>query len=243
MTIDVAALARTLDEARRAGRPIPRLSNTTDLDTPTAYAVQAATIELRQAHGEAVTGVKMGFTSRAKMVQMGVADLIWGRLTDAMAVPDGGVLPTRGLIHPRIEPEVAFLLGERHSVAGVAVAFEVIDSRYEDFRFTVPEVVADNASAAAFGTGRWHPPQDVSNLGVVLEIDGQPAQIGSTAAILGDPLRALAAAIRLASAAGVDLPAGSIVLAGAACAAVPLPVNTHVRVEAARLGRAEVITR
>jgi 2-keto-4-pentenoate hydratase len=245
---DVHALAAALDEAARDVRAIPRLTGRTPLDVATAYAVQRAGIERRRRRGERLAGVKMGFTSRAKMVQMGVDDVIWGLLTDGMAA-ESSVDASR-LIHPRIEPEIAYLIGREvrsaaeaeSAVAGVAVGFEVLDSRYENFDFTLPDVIADNASAARFGVGAWHAPRDLSNAGLLLEIDGRPVQTGSSAAILGDPVRSLRAAARLAIAAGLTLEPGWIVLAGAATAAVPLPKDAHVRVVGAGLGAVEVTT-
>ncbi|GAA2210251.1 fumarylacetoacetate hydrolase family protein [Nonomuraea monospora] len=243
------ALAERLDEATLNGRAIPRLTTTTDLGVPAAYEVQRAVIERRLARGERVIGVKMGFTSRAKMVQMGVDDVIWGVLTDAMLIESD--LDLSGLIHPRIEPEIAFLI-ERPvrtpadaiaAVGAVAVGYEVLDSRYQDFSFTLPDVIADNASASGFGLGPWHRPRDVGNLGLVMEIDGRPVASGSSASILGDPVRSLTAAARLAHAGGFELQPGWVVLAGAATAAVPLPARAHVRVRAAGLGHVEVTTR
>ncbi|WP_406316076.1 fumarylacetoacetate hydrolase family protein [Streptosporangium sp. NBC_01639] len=243
------ALAELLDEAALTGHAIPRLTAVTDLSVPAAYEVQRALNERRLARGERVIGVKMGFTSAAKMLQMGVDDVIWGLLTDAMLIESR--LDLKGLIHPRIEPEIAFLI-ERPirtpadavaAVGAVAVGYEVLDSRYEDFNFTLPDVVADNASASGFGHGPWHRLRDVANLGLIMEIDGRPVASGSSAAILGDPLRSLTAAARLAHAGGIELQPGWIVLAGAATAAVPLPAGAHVRVSAAGLGHVEVTTR
>ncbi|TYK42933.1 2-keto-4-pentenoate hydratase [Actinomadura decatromicini] len=246
--VDVEALAARLDEAARDLTAIPKLTDTAPLDISGAYAVQRAGIERRRRAGERLAGVKMGFTSRAKMAQMGVDDVIWGLLTDAM-VAESSVDVSR-LIHPRVEPEIAYLIGREvrspaeveSAVAGVAVGFEVLDSRYRDFKFTLPDVIADNASAARFGFGAWHPPRDVSNVGLLLEIDGRAAQAGSSAAILGDPARSLRAAARLALGAGIALEPGWVVLAGAATAAVPLPKDAHVRVTGAGLGSVEVTT-
>ncbi|TDC51157.1 4-oxalocrotonate decarboxylase [Actinomadura sp. KC345] len=246
--VDVNGLAATLDEAARDVRAIPRLTERTPFDVAAAYAVQRAGIKLRRQRGERLAGVKMGFTSRAKMVQMGVDDVIWGLLTDRM-LAESSVDVSR-LIHPRIEPEIAYLIGREvrsaaeveTAVAGVAVGFEVLDSRFADFRFTLPDVIADNASAARFGFGAWHAPRDVSNTGLLVEIDGRPVQTGSSAAILGDPARSLRAAARLALGAGMKLEPGWIVLAGAATAAVPLPKDAHVRVTGAGLGSVEVTT-
>ncbi|WP_424216919.1 2-keto-4-pentenoate hydratase (plasmid) [Streptomyces sp. BI20] len=246
----VEHLASALDEAARLARPLPGGdTGLADDGTDTAYAVQAALVARRLARGERATGVKLGFTSRAKMRQMGVSDLIHGRLTDAMAIPDGAVHPVDDLIHPRVEPEIAFLLGHAltadgdpaAAVAAVAPALEVIDSRYDGFRFSLAEVVADNTSAARYVLGPWRTPGDgheLGNLGVLLELDGRLAQSGSTAAILGHPLRALAAAARLTG----PLPAGTVVLAGAATAAVPLPPDTHVRATVAGLGSVRFTT-
>lgn len=238
-----------LDNAARERRPVAQLSEAHGaLGIADAYRVQQLLIERRHARGERRLGVKMGFTSRAKMQQMGVHDLIWGQLTDHMIVEDGGRLRLSDFVHPRVEPEVAFLLRERLSgnvtaaqalaaVAAVAPALEVIDSRYQNFKFNLADVIADNGSSAGLVVGAWQAgPGDISNLGVILEIDGRAAQFGSTAAILGNPVRALVAAARLAGDAGVSLEPGSIVLAGAATAAEPLREGCHVRVSIEQLG-------
>ncbi|MFI0486940.1 2-keto-4-pentenoate hydratase [Actinomadura sp. 9N215] len=246
--VDVELLAERLDKAARDVLPVAKLTERTPFDVATAYAVQRAGIERRRRRGERLAGVKMGFTSRAKMAQMGVDDVIWGLLTDTMLAESS--VDVSKLIHPRVEPEIAYLIGREvrsaaeveTAVTGVAVGFEVLDSRYRDFKFTLPDVIADNASAARFGFGAWHPPRDVSNVGLLMEIDGRPVQAGSSAAILGDPARALRAAARLALGAGLALEPGWIVLAGAATAAVPLPKDAHVRVTGAGLGSVELTT-
>ncbi|RJL31399.1 2-keto-4-pentenoate hydratase [Bailinhaonella thermotolerans] len=236
--IDPVELAARLDEAARTPKAVPQPEQAFDVST--AYAAQRELLALRQARGERLAGVKMGFTSRAKMAQMGVSDLIWGRLTDAMRVPDGGTIDLSAYVHPRVEPEVAFLLGEGGSVEAVAPALEIIDSRYEDFRFSLESVIADNASSSGFVLGPWSPvPEGLENLGVVMSFDGVPVQVGSTAAILGDPRRALAGAVRLTRDAGLALEPGWVVLAGAATAAEALRPGVHVRAEVARLGAVE----
>jgi len=247
------ALAEKLDAAARDARAIPQLSSEVELSIDEAYALQAATIERRLGRGEEMVGVKMGFTSRAKMLQMGVSDVIWGRLTSGMRVEDGGAVDVAARIHPRIEPEVAFLLGAPLSgpvspaeaalaVSAVAPAMEIIDSRYVAFRFSLPDVIADNASASGFVIGPWCDPHlDLANLGMVMEVDGVPMQIGSTGAILGHPLRSLAAASRLAAEHELELEPGWIVLAGGATAAVPLEPGRHVRLVAEQLGRVQIV--
>ena len=249
---DIAGIAEKLGAAADDATAIPQLAAETGLDVDAAYAVQTALVKRRHDRGERLVGLKMGLTSKAKMAQVGVDEVIWGRLTDVMRVPDGGGVDVGDFIHPRVEPEVAFLLdrlpdpGEpvgsfTRAVRAVAPAIELIDSRYANFTFSLPDVIADNTSAAAFVVGPWSPvPDGLDNLGVLLEIDGRVAQVGSTAAILGDPRRALDEGLRLAGRHGVRLRKGWVFLAGAATAAVPLRPGAHVRATVEKLGSASL---
>jgi 2-oxo-3-hexenedioate decarboxylase len=246
-SVDIAAIAQNLDKAAHDAKAIPQLTD--KLTVEDAYAVQKEAIGRRLQRGEKRVGVKMGFTSRAKIVQMGISDMIWGRLTDGMVVEDGGAMKFSKYVHPRVEPEIAFLLKKElagrvtplqalSAVEAVAPAMEIIDSRYADFKFSLVDVIADNASSSGFVTGPWHRPDfDFANLGLVLSFDGRAVQVGTTAAILGDPLRALAAAARFAAEAGEPLQPGWIVMAGGATAAEALPAGAWVETEMQHLGR------
>jgi 2-oxo-3-hexenedioate decarboxylase len=239
--------AATLDRAAQQASAIAPFEAGL-FDLPTAYAIQSASIELRKRRGEKVVGVKMGFTSQAKMRQMGVDELIYGRLTDQMQIAEGSLISLDRFIHARVEPELAFLLKDPlggnvslpaalSAVQAIAPALEIIDSRYQDFKFNLPCVIADNASASSFVVGAWSDPrQAFENLGIVLSFDGQPRQFGSTAAILGHPLRALCHAARLAASESQPLPSGTIILAGAASAAEPLVRGRYVQAEFQNLG-------
>ncbi len=245
MTI-LDTVAERLDHAASTATAISQLAE--PLSLADAYAVQAASISRRVGRGERRIGVKMGFTSRAKREQMGVGDVIWGRLTEAMLVEEGGELALDRFIHPRIEPEIAFLLkaplGPRvsgaealNAVAAIAPALEIIDSRYRDFRFSLTDVVADNASSSALVVGAWSCPTNAfANLGMVMSRDGRAVEIGSSAAIMGHPLRALVAAARVSAEGGEPLRAGDLVLAGAATAAMPLGPGQYVSLEIDRIG-------
>jgi len=241
-------LAKIVDEAAAGGCEIPQLSNSQELTVEEGYAIQALSLSRRAARGERRVGVKMGLTSRAKMQQVGVDEVIWGRLTDAMRVEEGGSISLARYAHPRVEPELAFLMkaplsGEVSAVealaavGAIAPAMEIIDSRYKDFKFTLPDVVADNSSSSGFVIGSWADPSiDFSNLGLVMEVDGRPVQTGSTAAILGHPLRSLVAAARMVARWGERLEPGYIILAGGATAAHPLAAGMYVRTEFQSLG-------
>jgi len=246
----IEELAAQLDDAAREAREVAQIDPQGRLPLEDAYAIQRASIERRVSRGERRVGVKMGFTSRAKMVQMGVTDVIWGRLTGDMLIEEGAAASFARFVHPRVEPEIAFVLKQAltghvtaaqalASVEAVAPALEIIDSRYRDFKFTLPDVIADNASSSGFVVGPWcDPREDFNNLGLTMSIDGRVVQVGSTAAILGHPLRSLVAAARLSEAAGEPLQAGWVVMAGGATPAEWLRPGQYVSIEMERLGSA-----
>lgn len=245
----LAAYAETLDGAARQARPTPQLTHSDPhLSVADAYRIQKLSVDRRLARGERRIGVKMGLTSRAKMQQVGVEEVAWGRLTDAMLIEEGSAISRARYVHPRVEPELAFLMKSRLSgkvtaaealgaVEAIAPAMEIIDSRYEAFKFSLSDVIADNTSSSGLVIGSWNVPgQDFSNLGVILDIDGQVIEVGSTAAILGHPVRSLVAAARLVAEGGEDIAAGDIVMAGGITAAPNLAPGQTVRTTIQGLG-------
>ncbi len=247
--------AKALDEAMLEARELTRLTKERPgLAMDDAYAIQDLVVNYRIRRGERIVGWKMGMTSKAKMRQMGVTEPIYGMLTDGMQVADTGVVALKGRIHPKIEPEVAFLIGRDlegpmspaqvlQATNGVCAALEIIDSRYENFEFQLPDVVADNTSASGFVLGnfmRRTDRLDLGNLGIVMEVNGAAVQFGSTAAILGHPARSVAELVGMLAKRGLALKAGSVVLAGGATAAVPLAAGDRVKVSIHQLGTAEI---
>jgi 2-oxo-3-hexenedioate decarboxylase len=244
-TASLVALAERLDDAARHARAVAQLAEPVTLAE--AYEVQRLSVERRLQRGEVRTGVKMGFTSKPTLEQLGLRAPIWGRLTSGMLVDDAATIDPSRYVRPRVEPEIAFRLARPLSgrvtlpeaaaaIDGVAPALEIIDSRYENFTFSLSDVVADNVSASGYVLGPWFDPQvDAGNLGMVLEIDGRPVH-GSSAAILDHPLRSLVAAARLVAEAGETLRAGDVVMAGSATAAEALTPGCRVRLSVERLG-------
>lgn len=229
-----------------------------ELDLATAYRVQDELIARKTARGESVVGVKLGLTSRAKQRRMGIDSPLTAWLTDAMVLPVGAAVALSQLIHPRVEPEIVFVMGERLAGPGVTAAramaavqavhggYEVIDSRYTDFRFTLPDVVADNASSARFGTGPVRLPAcglDLSLEGCVLEVNGQVVDTATGAAVQGHPGEALALAANSLAARGLAIEAGWVVLTGGLTDAVPLQRGDAVTVRFGRLGCVSVAAR
>lgn len=244
-------LAVLLDGAARDGRRVPQITiDHAELSVDEAYAIQEASINRRLARGERVVGMKMGLTSRAKMRQMGVYTPIYGHLTDAMLESDGALIAMAHFSQPRVEPEIAFVLGaDLHgptstaqalgAVSGVCIALEILDSRYADFAFTLPDVVADNASSAKFILGNRLVDAnnvEVGCLGMVMTLAGGRIEVGSSAAICEHPARSLTALANMLAVRGKHLEAGQIVLTGGATAAVPIRRGDWVRLEVESLG-------
>jgi 2-oxo-3-hexenedioate decarboxylase len=237
-------------EAERRDRP-PFTDEWEGLDVPTAYDIQDLTLQRRLDRGERLIGVKLGLTSRAKQQRMGVDTPFVAWLTDAMLLPAGLPVPQDRLIHPRIEPEIVFVMGEdlvgpgvgpteaMAAVGRVYAGAEVIDSRYADFRFRAGDVVADNASSGVFVTGSVGlPPEglDLALEGVLVEVDGAVVDSATGAAVLGHPAEALALAANELARRGRAIKAGWVVLTGGMTDAVPAPPGTSVACHFTHLG-------
>lgn len=249
-------LARLLDQARLEAREIPPLTRQhPDLPLPDAYAIQAEGIRLRTSRGERVVGLKMGLTSEAKRRQMNLDSPVYGVLTDRMEVPAGGTLRLQGAIHPKIEPEIAFRTSRTlrgritreealDACSSAFAAMEILDSRYTDFKyFSLPDVVADNSSSSLFVLGTTErPPRelDLPRLQMVMEVNGERVQAARSDAISGDPLLSVVQLCELLEQRGESLPAGSIVLAGAATAAHMLRAGDRIRLTVEGLGEVSV---
>jgi 2-oxo-3-hexenedioate decarboxylase len=254
MPQDITELAARLAKATADRAAIPPLSDgLPGLDAATGYAIQAVA---RKAAGP-LAGWKLGATSRAKQAQVGVHEPVRGFLASASALDLGEPLVTAQLIQPRAEPEIVFVMGRDLSgpavtaadvlaaTAGVAAGIEILDSRFVDYRFTMPDVIADNTSAGRYVVGAPVPPDgiDLRLAGVVLEHNGEVTATAAGAAALGHPAAAVAWLVRALAAAGDGLRAGQIVLSGGLTPAVPLRPGDVVVATIDRLGTVELACR
>jgi 2-oxo-3-hexenedioate decarboxylase len=246
--MNLESLAQKVDEAAENAKPIEQLSLGNAFDLDQAYEIQRLAIQRRIDRGEQLIGLKMGFTSVAKMEQMGVHDMIWGRLTDSMLIENGGEAELSKYIHPRAEPEICFRISKDvegeialedldEYVDGIASAVEIIDSRFENFKFSLEDVVADNCSSIGVVVGEWQvPSRDISNLNMSQSFNSEVVAEGSSQAILGDPWKSLQAATRLAAKFNEPIKAGHIIMAGASTAAIFLKPKSDVKVSVEKLG-------
>ncbi|MCD2137594.1 2-keto-4-pentenoate hydratase [Salinicoccus halitifaciens] len=214
-----------------------------ELNIDEAYMVQEELIRKKMEKGQKVIGPKMGITSEAKMKQMNVDNPIYGYVFDYMVTEDGGAVSAGNFIHPKVEPEIAFILSEDLQGPGITVddvleatefilpALEIIDSRYENFNFTLPDVIADNTSAAGavYGTDLTKPEDvDLDTVEVTLVINGEVQDAGTGAAILGHPANSIARLANMLGEKGRKVSAGERILAGAVTQAIPIKPGDHV---------------
>jgi len=252
----IDALAAHLEECQLQARDTLKITDEhPEMDWDDAYAIQAAILARKLARGERLAGLKCGLTSHAKMKQMGVATPCFGFVMDSFAVPEGGEVKTRELIHPKVEPEICFvtkkaLKGPGCHIASVLAAtdfvmpgIEVIDSRYRDFKFDLKSVVADNTSAARFVVGGMAVPVDrvdLRTMGVVMEKNGQIVSLGAGAAVLSHPAAAVAMLANHLGARGQEIPAGTLILSGGVTEAVAVQAGDHVCLRVQGLGSASM---
>lgn len=253
---EIAELARRLDDAECGASEIERITIAqAAFSTDQAYLVQEELIALKEARGHRVIGWKMGLTSRAKQLMMGIDQPIYGSLLDYMRVDPGGTIQLGSLIHPKVEPEIAFVLARELRGSGLTVAdvlaatdhvvpaLEVLDSRYVDFKFAVPDVIADNTSACRFviaEAGCSPESADPRLTGVVLERNGSVELTGAGGAVLGHPARSVAMLAALLDRKGKALPAGALVLTGGITEAIAVAEGDLVSAHFDRLGSVSV---
>lgn len=248
----IKKLAEHLESAQLECRDVTKITNDyPDMDFDDAYSVQEEIQAQKAARGETIVGYKMGLTSRAKMDQMGVDSPVYGFLSDRFEVQEGSAVPADRFIHPKVEAEIAFvtkseLKGPGCTVADVIAAtdfvipaIEIIDSRYENFKFDLVSVIADNASSSGFVTGsQMLRPEgvDLSSLGVVLDINGETVATGAGAAVLGHPANSIAQLANMLGERGQSVPAGSLILSGAITAAQAVKAGDTVTVRGQGMG-------
>ncbi|MEY3733411.1 MAG: hypothetical protein RL347_770 [Actinomycetota bacterium] len=246
---------RLIDAARNRTATTALTGDYGDFDAATAYDLQALVVADRIAQGHRVVGAKLGLTSEAKQKQMNVSEPLYGWLTDDMRIEPGAPLVVDQFIQPRVEAEIAFLIGDDiegtdvgaadvlAATAAVMPAIDVLDSRYAGYSFTLPDVIADNSSSAGFVTGSAvvdPAGMDLRLLGVVLELNGVVVATAAGAAVLGHPASSVAWLVRALARRGEGLTAGMTVLSGACTAAFAVAPGDTVVARIDRLGTVEV---
>lgn len=229
----VISMAEQLDEAWRTGRPIEPFSERGLLQSvENAYAVQAHWTGMREARGERVIGRKIGLTSLAIQKQLGVNEPDYGSLWEASHYPvvnHRAEIPAADFMQPRLEAEVAFLVGRPlrgphvtlqevlAATDAMALVVEIVASRIADWRIKLVDTIADNASYGGFVLGEWDSglrAADLRLLGITIHKNGAAAADGIGAAAMGHPALSVAWLVNKLGEFGIGLQPGDIVLSG-----------------------------
>lgn len=238
---DAQVIAERIDQAWQSRTPIAPISESDGItDIATAYAIQTAWTDLRQARGERIVGRKIGLTSEAIQAQLGVSEPDYGALwasSHYAAIEGVATIPASDFLQPRIEGEIAFRLARPLRGPGVtaedviaasdacALAVEIVDSRIADWKIKLVDTIADNASYGGFAHGPWDaamPTSDLPALAMQIRHNGVLAADGIGAAALGGPARSTAWLANTLLDLGVALEPGDIIISGGITKMLPV---------------------
>ena len=256
---DAARIASDLATAERERKQrSPFTDEHPDLDLGVAYDAQWSGVQAKLDAGQRLVGAKVGLASSAGQPGQPGTEPLYGWVTDGMLLAPGEPVALDRFIQPRAEPEIAFLLGRDlgtpatvtsvlAATEAVLAAVDVLDSRYEDGRSTLPDAVADNAGAGAFllGPAAARPADlvDLPLVGCVLRVDGEVVATAAGAAAMGHPAAAVAWLANRVATRGQVLPAGMLVFSGGLTPPVPVSAGSCVTAELDGLGVVELWAR
>src|SRR5215469_7475099 len=253
---DVSGKAKALYAARRDRQPIePFTDADPDLGMADGYAIARQLTSMLVSDGDSVIGYKVGLTSKPMQQMIGVDSPDHGPVLGSTVYNDGAAVSLSHFIQPKIEAEIAFMLGAslrgpgvtvlaaRQAISGMVAAMEIVDSRFADWRIRLADTVADLASNGAVAlSSRVVPLDDLDPrlIGMVMTNRGELVDTGAGAAALGDPIAVVAWLANALGDMGAELEAGQLVMTGALHAAVTMQPGDVFRAEFDRLGSATV---
>lgn len=252
----LAELGAKLRHAEREGIPVEPIRDAlVSGGIAAAYAVQRANEDVWIASGRRVVGRKIGLTSKAVQTQMGVDQPDFGVIFADMCLADGEVLAAGEVLQPRVEAEVAVVLKKDlpepdttlpeliAAVDYLLPAIEIVGSRILDWDISILDTIADNASSGRIVTGtRPISPAavDLAAAGMVMEVNGEVASVGSGAACLGHPYRAALWLVRRMAELDRPLRAGEILMTGALGPMVDFPPGANAVASIQGLGQVRI---
>ena len=246
---ELAAAERT----RTAIAPLTQRFRTMEVED--AYEIQLLQIQDKLAAGRLVRGHKVGLSSPAMQRMMNVDEPDYGHLLDDMFVFENASVECATLLQPRAEFELAFILRDAlpapgctvadvlRNTAYVAPSIEIIDSRIEDWKISLCDTIADNASSARVVLGAHAKPLDGLDLRLIAAIatkNGEIVETGASGAVLGNPAIAVAWLANKVHQFGVTLDAGHVILPGSCTKAIDVAAGDVVTAEFSGLGSVTV---
>lgn len=256
MNPEIGEITTQLRRAEKERIPIPPLTlSYPKLSASDAYAIQLELVRQKVRAGEEVAGRKIGLTSRAMQQMLGLFEPDYGHLFKTMQVPNGGTVPVRSLIQPKIEGEIAFVL--QHELGGpgitledvvqatkcVVPALEIIDSRIRNWEIRAVDTVADNGSSALFVLGDQRSSiqdRDLCGERMTLRRNQEVVVTGTGDTVMGSPAACVAWLANKLAEFGVRLQAGEVILSGSIGKAVDVRPGDLIRAEFDGLGSVEV---
>lgn len=254
----IRQLGDELYDALRQRRTLAPLTDRhPDIDVDDAYHISLHMLSRREADGEKVVGKKIGVTSKPVQDMLNVHQPDFGFLTDTMHYPDGATISIAkaGLIQPRAEGEIAFMLkADLHgpgvtredvlaATEWVAPCFEIVDSRVDDWKIRIQDTVADNASCGVFVIGERHTDPaglDLAAVRMRMLRNGEPAGEGLGSAVQGHPAEAVAWLANTLGRFGIPFRAGELILSGSLAPLIPARAGDRFEMEIEGLGRCSV---
>lgn len=252
----IQELGDLLHAAMRARTTLPPLVDTDPgITIDDAYLIQQRFVDRRVADGERIVGKKIGVTSKAVQRMVNVSQPDFGQLTSGMAFEEGEITPLGGLIQPKAEAEVAFVLKRDLRGPGITAAdvlratdyvvpcFEIVDSRIQDWKIKIQDTIADNASCGVYVLGRTRArvtDLDLDLAGMVLERNGELLDTAAGAAVQGGPVNAVVWLANTLGALGIPFLAGEVILSGSQSALVPAVPGDVLKCTVGGLGTCEV---
>ncbi|MEW9050108.1 MAG: fumarylacetoacetate hydrolase family protein [Neobacillus sp.] len=235
MTNKIKQFAEQLAEAESTRIGISPLSSVDpELTIKEAYSIQLENIQRKVAEGQTIVGKKIGLTSLAMQRLLGVNEPDYGHLLDGMVVENGGHISIEHVLQPKVEAEIAFILKKElrgpnvtaldvlQATDYIVPALEIVDSRVKDWKITLADTVADNASSGFYVLG-GKPTKiediDLELVGMVLTKNGELVNTGVGAAALGNPANCVAWLANKLAEFDISLKAGEVILSGALSAA------------------------
>jgi len=254
----VLAAGDELHAALRGRYTLPPLTERhAALSLEQAYRISLRFLEHRLQEGERVIGKKIGVTSKPVQDMLGVHQPDFGFLTDRMHVANGSSvsLVKSGLIQPRAEGEIAFVLKKDLRGPGiteeqvldatdyVSPCFEIVDSRIHDWKIKIQDTVADNASCGVFVVGDARvKPRDLDLAAVKMDItkNGVHVASGLGSAVQGHPATAVAWLANTLGRFGIPFLKGEIILSGSLAPLLPAAPGDRFHMSLAGIGEASI---
>ncbi|RDW20119.1 4-oxalocrotonate decarboxylase [Oceanobacillus arenosus] len=243
-TDSIYTLATHLFEAEKQGYSVAQLSEKyPEMDEVTAYKIQDRLIEKKiEEEITKISGYKLGLTSKAKQIMIGVDEPTYGVLLENMELEQDKPISITPLIHAKVEPEIAFVFKKEVKGPHVTVAqildatkyvvpsLEIIDSRYNGFKMTHSDGIADNSSSSRYIVGdRFYDPAkfDLRLTGMVFKKNGEVAATAAGAAVMGHPARAVAWLANKLYRVDKSIKPGEIVLSGSLTTSITIEPGDH----------------